>query len=369
LAPAHIKASLAFARVRVIFHLVMHVKKTDQILLWLYAYVYAWLVMIFGSLRRERMSHDNGITSKGVVHVFDHLTITPHDFFEPGRSFSCRLRHASVSYMDDTIIQVRAASLKFADSRYESPLDLEMNTGTISLFWSARNFIEFAQCREKTNGTAFVRFYDKYPRGLDAAWDGIRKDPTSFAEMYYHSQCAQLFIGKDGVRRYAKFRLIPFDRCPETGLVNRRDFNGLWSEEVAPGQTRSPNYLKHEFIERMRKAKVCYILQIQLHTPVPGESDEIFNCNVEWDPETHPYLDVATVELDTVLSLDENNMMRFSVGHAPPSLALLPAFSVDDYNSVNYMRVRSGIAKYFRLVVYKLRGMPKPVPERQTSEE
>lgn len=343
----------------------MHVKKTDQIVLWFYAYVYAWLVVLFGSLRRERMSHDNGITSKGLVHVLDNLSITPHDFFEPGRTFHCRLRHASVSYMDDTIIQVRAASLKFADSQYESPLDLEMNTGTISLFWSARNFIEFVKCREKTNGTAFVQFYDKYSRGLDAAWDGIRKYPTSFAQLYYHSQCAQLFIGKDGVRRYAKFRLIPCDRGPETGLVDRKDFNGLWSEEVAPGETRSPSYLKAEFAERIQKGNVRYILQIQLHTPVPGESDEIFNCNVQWDPETHPYHDLATVELDSVVSLDENNMMRFSVGHCPPSLALLPATSIDDYNSVNYMRVRAGIAKTMRLVAYKAFGMPRPVPENR----
>jgi arachidonate 5-lipoxygenase len=270
--------------------------------------------------------------------------------------------------MDDTIIQVRAASLKFADSSYESPFDLELNTGTISLFWSARNFIEFVRCREKTNGTAFVRFYDKYPRGLDAAWDGIRKYPTSFAELYYHSQCAQLFIGKDGVRRYAKFRLIPFERGPETGLVNRSEFNGLWSEEVAPGETRSPNYLKTELLERLRQSKVRYILQIQLHTPVPGESDEIFNCNVQWDPQTHPYHDIATVELEKALSLDENNRMRFSVGHHPPSLALLPATSVDDYNSVNYMRVRAAIAKSMRLMAYKLFGMPRPVPENRRSK-
>lgn len=357
------------AYLRLVFHAVMRVKKTDQILLWFYAYVYAWVVVIFGSLRRERMSHDNGVTSTGVVRILDRPSITPHDFFEPGRTFPCRLRHASVSYMDDTIIQVRAASLKFADSRHESPLDLEMNTGTTSLFWSARNFIEFVKCREKTNGTAFVRFYDKYPTGLDAAWDGIRRYPTSFAELYYHSQCAQLFVGKDGVRRYAKFRLVPFDRGPESGLVDRREFNGLWSEETAPGETRSPNYLKLEFSERMRKGPVRYILQIQIHTPIEGESDEIFNCNVAWDPETHPYHDLATVELDTVLSLDENNMMRFSVGHTPPSLALLPAYSVDDYNSVNYMRVRSGIAKALRLAVYKLLGMPKPVPERPVANK
>jgi arachidonate 5-lipoxygenase len=145
------------------------------------------------------------------------------------------------------------------------------------------------------------------------------------------------------------------------------ELRGIWSEEVAPGESRSPNYLKQEFAERVRRGAVSYILQIQFHTPEPGESPEIFNCNVEWDPETHPFIDIARVEIDAVLSFDENNLMRFSIRHHPASLALLPAASIDDYNSVNYMRARSGVAKYFRVLSYKVLGMPEPKPDTRPS--
>lgn len=335
--------------------------------LWFYTYLWAWAVVLGGSLRRRRMSHNNGIAARGRVKIIGEPGIPAHPFFEPGREFPCRLRHASVSYDDDTVIQVRSASLKFADSPYKSPLDLEMNTGTISLFWTARNFIEFAMCREMTNGIAFLRFYNKYPRGLIAAKSGIRKYPSSFANLHYHSQCAQLFIGLDGIKRYAKFRLLPMGDEAESGIIPPEELPGLWSEEVAPGETRSPNYLKREFADRLGHGKVCYRLQIQLHTPgakEADENDEIFNCNIEWDETTHPYQDIALVTLDELLSLDESNQMRFNVGQAPPSLGLLPSYSVDGYNSVNYMRARSGIAKRLRIAAYRILGMPKPTPER-----
>lgn len=332
--------------------------------LWIYSHFWAGMVLLLRSfLLRQRMSHDNGTTAIGRIKVVDAPTFPAHEFFAPARVFTARLRHASVSYPDDTVIQVRSASLKFADSFYDSPFDLEMNTGTISLFWSARNFLEFAAAGRMVNGLAFSTFYDKYPRGLLAAKEGLRRNPTSFSQMYYHSQCAQLFLGIDGVRRYAKFRLIPNDRGPESGLIPIDELTDRWSELVAPGETGSPNYLKQEFAERIGRAPVLYHLQIQLHTVVPGEDAAICNCNIAWDETTHPWMDVASVELSTLLSLDANNKMRFSLRHAPPTLAALPAVSIDDYNSINYMRIKSDYAKSARLFFYRIFGMPKRVSE------
>jgi arachidonate 5-lipoxygenase len=334
--------------------------------LWLYSYGYAGLLIVVVSFwQRVRMSHNNGTTATGRIKIVDAPAFPEHDFLTAGREFACRLRHASVSYDDDTVIQVRAASLKFAESRYDSPLDLEMNTGTISLFWTARNFLEFFSTQEMVNDLAFSRFYDKYPLGLAAAKDGIRKYPETFAQMYYHAQTAQLFLGKDGVKRYCKFRLIPEDRGPETGLIPLSELEDRWVEVAAPGEPRSQNYLKEEFAERVKRGPVVYHLQIQLHTPSPDDSPEILSCSVAWDEATHPFMDVATVEVDTLLSLDENNLMRFAVDHCPPSLGVLPAESIDDYNSINYMRAASASAKSARLFFYKIFGMPKPVPDQR----
>jgi len=57
------------------------------------------------------MSHENGIVARGRIRVVDNLAIPQNDFFLPGREFSCRLRHASVSLMDDAGLFVRGASL------------------------------------------------------------------------------------------------------------------------------------------------------------------------------------------------------------------------------------------------------------------
>lgn len=315
--------------------------------------------------RRVRMSHNNGLTARGTVRVVDRPTFPAHEFFRPGRTFSCRLRHASVSYDDDTVLQVRSASLKLADARYRSPLDLEMNTGTTSLFWTARNFFEFAAARGRVDELAFSTYYDKYPQGLLAAKEGIRRVPETFAQMYYHSQCAQAFVGLDGRRRYVKFRLIPGDRGPEVGLVPMEDLVHRWKESPAPGERRSPNYLKQEYGRRLSAGPVRYHLQLQLHDPVPGESDEILNCNVAWDEGAHPWQDVAEVVVHELLSREESNLMRFSVGHAPPSLGILPARSLDDYRSVNYLRARTGPSKAARLLAYRLFGMPDPLPDER----
>src|SRR5262245_61037638 len=87
--------------------------------LWFYAYFYAGALIVTSSFwRRVRMSHNNGTTATGRIKIVDNPTFPEHDFLQAGREFKCRLRHASVSYDDDTVIQVRAASLKFDDSRW-----------------------------------------------------------------------------------------------------------------------------------------------------------------------------------------------------------------------------------------------------------
>ncbi len=335
--------------------------------LWYISTFWAWVLVLTASLMlRRRMSHNNGVTARGKVKVVENPEFPAHDFFEPGREWPCRLRHASVSYFDDAVIQVRATSLKFSDELYESPLDIEMNTGTISLFWSAKNFLEFFMKKTRINGCDFVEFYKKYERGLIAARDGIRNHPETFAQMYYHSQCAQGFTGKDGVLRYVKFRLIPGDRGAETGLIPEAEKTPFWSEDLQPGETRGQNYLKKEYVERVKAAPVTYHLQIQLRDPVAGESNEVFNCNVAWDEAKYPYKDLATVTVDSVMPYEENQLMRYSLSHLPASLSNLPSESWDDYNSVVYMRVKSGPAKAARLMTYKIFGMPKLPPDTRS---
>ena len=57
-------------------------------------------------------------------------------------------------------------------------------------------------------------------RSLKANMDGLRQKPDSFYHLRYHSQVIFDFKAFDGVKRYARFRLIPADGSPETGLLS-----------------------------------------------------------------------------------------------------------------------------------------------------
>ena len=67
----------------------------SRIQLWLFAYGYAWLLVVVASLfMRRRMSHNCGVVASGRLRIVADPRFPPHDFLEPGREFPCRLRHA-----------------------------------------------------------------------------------------------------------------------------------------------------------------------------------------------------------------------------------------------------------------------------------
>ena len=65
--------------------------------------------------------------------------------------------------------QVRGISIKFADSNFKSPFDLEANTGQISIFWTAANFIKFVWNRREKGGIQYKAYYEKEPDGKKGA--------------------------------------------------------------------------------------------------------------------------------------------------------------------------------------------------------
>ena len=63
-----------------------------------------------------------------------------HEFFKVGHVFPVRLRHSNLVRTDDTQLDVRAVSLKFADNDFDSPFDLMMHTGEEAAFWNIVSF-------------------------------------------------------------------------------------------------------------------------------------------------------------------------------------------------------------------------------------
>lgn len=84
---------------------------------------------------------------------------------------------------------------------------------------------------------------------------------------------------------------------------------------------------------------------------------------VIWNEDAHPWKDVGIIEITDVLDWEESTLATFSVNNMPKSLGVIPANSIFDYNSLNYLRAHSEIARKARLFSYKLKGMVPPIPD------
>ena len=316
-------------------------------------------------VRRRRMSHENGIAAKGTFTVVDAPTFPAHDFFTPGRSFPCRLRHGTVLFKDDAKMTVKSASIKLADSQFKSPFDMLMNTGRVGLFWSARTFFDFGRMTGK-HGKYFVPYLQKYPQALYGGGDSSRRTPESFTALSYNSQTCFEFIDTGGTRYYCRYRLIP--GADWTGIDSGalpqwwRDHN--WLQNPFPDEGRSRNYLKDEYRARLESGHGAnYRFQIQVRQPPPGPDPEWTTAEYEWFEEVTPWHDVATVTMTEALDYSESMLTWFDLSNHPASLPIPRGRSIDDPHSLNTLRMATKWAAKARLLSYRLQGMPESFPD------
>ena len=299
----------------------------------------------------------------GTATIVDNPGFPPHDFFEPGKVFPARIRHAMATFLDDAMNGIRSISIKFSDHYFDSPFDLECNTGEINLFWSAASFMQFAKLRKQQWGVEYVPYYRKYPEGLKGAQAALRRDATSFTNLRYQALTPFLFIGKDQVKRYAKYRVRPYDDIPESGIDVVKSEWDTANQRISPTETRGRKYLKQEYEERVKREGAKYRLQIQTRIASDDEDPEIFNNQKPWDSSVFPWHDLAIIHITKTLDWKESTLTSFSLNHMPKTLGIIPAKSIYDYNSLNYMRAHSEIARKARLFSYKLKGFPPPIPD------
>lgn len=336
-----------------------------RISVWIATKFFTLLLTIFGSiLYRKKMSHNNGIAATGSIRFVDNPEFPLHPFFVPGKTMPCRVRHAAASFMDDAMRVVRSMSVKMSDSSFKSPMDIEMNTGETALFWSIASFFRFAKYKKTRFGMQYEEYYRRYPAGVQGAQVGMRRNPTSFTNLKYYTQTPYLYKAEDNVPRYIKYRSIPAEPVPETGLLDDYDMN-LPSENqrILPGETRSRNYLKEEYEERLRREPAKYKLQVQLHEASDDDDPEIFNCCRKWDDESHPWMDLAEITVTKPLDWAESTRMIFSMKNLPKGLGIIPSYSIFDYNSLNYLRKHSDMARFARVWTIRIFGMPPEIPD------
>lgn len=342
---------------------------------WTLARLLSWLAIFLIVLRsfflRLRMSHDNGIAARGRIRLVDDARYPENDFFRPGLEFDCRCRFGMVSFWDDARFVARGAALKFADTRYPSPLDLLMNTGRTTPFWNIRTFLQFMWLTIRGRSQHAIWYMKSDPILYVGCLDPLKRNPESFAQLYYHSKIPFTFTAKDGKPRYIKFRMIPWDRGPETGEPGADDLlDWAWCwQGIRPGETRTRNYLKEELKQRLARGPMRFHIELQLHEVREGESRDFLNSSIEWDERTHPWLPLAEVELTEALDHVESNETLITIRNRPKCMGTVPTRSIDDPAGMNYLRELAIWPRRARLLGNRIFGVPKPFPDERTGKD
>ena len=322
------------------------------------------IAITMGLKTRQRMSHNNGIAAKGNFTFNLDPTLPSHPFFVQGKVMPCQVRHAMATFYDDAMATIKSLSVKLSDKPFESPFDMNLNTGSISLFWNVASFLKLAKMRDQKWGIEYIEYYKKYPIGREAAIDNLRRTPTSFSNLTYYAQTPFNFVGTDGIQRYAKYRAIPYDESSvETGIISEQNRLEPENQRILPGETRNRNYLKNELKERLKKQPVKYWYQIQIRDAPQDQNESIFNSSLDWDAKEFPWRNLGVITLNEIMDWDSSNVLGFGVSNLPKGLDCIPAKSIYDYNSLNYMRDKTEIARKARLLSYKLFGKPVEIPE------
>src|SRR5258708_33948660 len=144
---------------------------------------------------------------------------------------------------------IRSLSIKFPQSHLRSPFDIETNSGVVSLFWSAVSFLKFARLRQEQWGVEYQNYNRLYPDGLKGSQGAGRRRVSSFHNVHYYCKTPFLFIGEDGLKRYAKYRVLPFDPEPETGRETNPSEGDQCNQRVLPHQTSGRNFLKTKYYD------------------------------------------------------------------------------------------------------------------------
>ena len=334
-------------------------------MMWMMRVVLIFLITLNTVVNRTRMSHENGLVVRGRIFLRHNPAIPQNDFFVGGREYPCRLRHASVSFLDDAGLVVRAASLKFADDPIDSPFDLKMNTGVAAPFWNMDTFWQFTSARIRGGRGKLVDYFIRNPRCFWNVRSALRRDPKSFANQHFYSQTPLRFLAADGRERYARFRLMPAgDHDPLDGRPTEEDLSSAWFQESRSNETLSRNYLKNEYRDRLTRGPVDYVLEMQLldWTPACDRNVEL-NSLFPWDAARYPWQPVADVTITEAMEHHEGNLTLYSLSHLPTALETIAPRGYTYPPSMDYLRRGGMWPRRARLLVYRLFGQRPPIPD------
>jgi len=148
---------------------------------------------------------------------------------------------------------------------------------------TGQEFLEFLRAAAASGDpsaphpTPIETYLGKHPAAL-AFVQAPKPAPSSFARETYYGVTAMLFINKDGVSRYSRYRIVP-----EAGVDHISD-----AEAAAKG----PNYLFEELAKRIAKGPITFRVLVQL----ANEGDVVNDSTVHW-PEDRAVLELGRMLL------------------------------------------------------------------------
>lgn len=295
-------------------------------------------------MTRRRASHLMGVGATGrfVVAPLEPVRgkVRPDSaFFTPGAEFPLRMRFANLTLLDDAGLDVRGAAIKLANSEWESPFDMVMNTGA---FCPAGDIIGFT-------GFVLSKFTPEWMEGMvlrqqpllmEGAIAGLRRAPDSYAGLRFYSQIVRGWQEPDGTQHLVRYRLVPVGDLPETGLPDQADCTHPWIRARLPSERRVSDYLRREMKERLAREPVVLRFEAQFHPFAPTLPDPWYDASIEWEEGSHPWLPLGEIRLDAALPDMEIERTRFSPTNRPPSLIVFGSTGWRDPRSLGDSEVR-----------------------------
>jgi catalase len=289
-----------------------------------------------------RSTHTYGVVAKGEARCIVPSDFPANDVFVLGKIYPILLRHSSPGgRSDDRARDGVAASIKFFEPGGSTDgagfHDILMNAGRQLFVRSIRDFSTFVHTPDAERIKLVQQGIMLEPQLIEAY--RIRGSFTDFR--YYTWVCFE-FIDNTGLSHYVRFRLINHDRGMDRGLP-KADFraNGRPSMEPEPDDTRDPEFLRKDFLYKVKHSDVRYILQAQLRAapPSPIGNHELFDPSQPWNEYWYPWIDVFDIRLtETVEDYDAVTNLDMNPNRSPQCIRIPLATSPDHYASLGHAR-------------------------------
>lgn len=138
----------------------------------------------------------------------------------------------------------------------------------------------------------------------EGAGDRLRRfirNPDSYSALHYYSWTTSEYIGADGERRLARFRLIRPEGLPDNGRVEPALVQlPLDFVPRQPGDGRSPTYLREQVRSELTRGPIRHLLQVQLR-PLPETIQArhvAADPTLPWPEESFPWRELGAVNCD-----------------------------------------------------------------------